>query len=365
MAFAWAEHVRSREGRLEVRNIQMAVSFWGEGSWRARGRRLPDRTFVGHAYRAPAPEWFARENPADPPESPAVSRAALERRLHATPLGRLCRNSEIRTALAQDQLAVALAPAVHLPDLLWEEERLQEEWKIGRPAAASQAAGAMEAIDQLGRSWPPEIRQLRRRLRGAALRRLDAAATGREIFRPCPSYFGEPYLPFDLAPGVSFKAGMVRRAEFWPSLESEARSRAWRADRNMVSAVEMRLFPAGPLAQDFAAAAAVWLSVAALRNFEARSPLPVLPWAAIFPVGETPPGFRIRIRPETMRRLGGSYHTLAAAALSPYVAGPFHDYCAERGENLPPDRNDLPALAAAKWCGLRPPLAHDVLQAER
>jgi len=366
MAFAWAEHVRRREGKLEARNIQAADPLWQEGKWRACGRRLPDRTFVGRAYRAPTPEWFVFENSSDGQGEAEVGRVALELRLHTTPLGRMCRNFEIRQALAQDKLAAAVAPVVQVPDLLAGEDRLYQEWKLERPAAAAEAAVALAALENRCGHWPAEIRQLRHRLRGAALRRLDAAATGREIFFPCPAYFGAPYLPCDLAPGLSLKAGIVRRTEFWPGMEGEARSRTWRADDRLVAAVEARLFSLGPAAtgreEDFVAAAAVRLGAAALQEFEARSPLPLFPPAMIFPEGTVPSGFRVRIRSDTLRALGGSYLTLAAAGLSPYIAAPFYDYCAERREALAADGEDIAGLAAAKWRGLAPAMAHGMLQ---
>jgi hypothetical protein len=109
--------------------------------------------------------------------------------------------------------------------------------------------------------------------------------------------------------------------------------------------------------------AAAWLGTAALREFEATSPWPLFPHALVRPDGATPPGFRRRIRPETMRALGGSDLTLAAAGLSPYVAAPFADYCAARRAELAAP--GVAALAAAKWLGLDRPLAHDVLQSGR
>jgi hypothetical protein len=353
MAFAWAEHVRRLEDRLEARNIQVAAPLWRNGKWSACGRRLPDRTFAGHAYRVPAPEWFVRQNPPGRRSEAGIDRGALELRLHTTPLGRMCRNLEVRLALAQDRLAAATIAAAHLPDLLAGEDRLYQEWKLERPAAAAEAAVAMAALENGCGHWPAEIRRWRRRLRGAALRRLDAAATGREIFVPCPATFGEPYLSCDLAPGLSLKAGIVRRAEFWPSLEGEARSRTWRTDGRLVAAVEAALFSFWPATAwteaDFAKAAAVRLGAAALQEFEASSPLPLFPPAMILPEGRVPSGYRIRIRSDTMRGLGGSYLTLAAAGLSPYIARPFYDYCAERREALAADCEDVAGLAAAKW----------------
>jgi hypothetical protein len=275
----------------------------------------------------------------------------------------MCKNFEILQALAQDKLAAGLAPALHVADLLVGEDRLGEEWRVLRAEAAATASedAAKLASDQAG-----EIRKLRHRLHIAALRRLDAAATGREVFLPCPAYFGEPYMPYKLAPDLLFRAGIVRRANYWPTTGGEMRSRIWRADRNLVSSAESKLLPLfsvqSPAEEDFAAAATAWLGMAALRDFEARSPLPLFPYATIFPDGYVPPGFRVRIRPETMRALGGSYLTLAAAGISPYIAEPFYDYCAQRGEQLAADREDVVGLAAAKWGGFPIPLAHEVLQ---
>jgi hypothetical protein len=306
----------------------VAVPFWEGGSWRAHSRRLPDRAFGGYAYDVPAPGWFVRDAPAEDPVNRERRRAALELRLHTTPLGRMCRHPEIRQALAQDRLAAALEPVLQVPDLLAGEDRLEREWRLHRPAVAAQADAALATLERRCGGWPPEVRRWRRQLRCAAWRRLDAAATGREIFQPCPAYFGEPYVAGELAPGLSFKAGIVRRAEYWPTRESEARSRAWRADDALVAAVEARLFPLAPGAawSDAALAAAleVWLGTADCRDFQSRSPLPLFPAATLVPEGRAPAGFRVRIRPETMRALGGSYLTLAAAGLSPWLAAPFH-----------------------------------------
>lgn len=368
MAFAWGERVRQRDGKLEAENVQVPAPFWRNGTWRASGRRLGCRVFVGYARRVPVPRWFACD--ALPPlgtDSRAAA-AALELRLRTTPLGRMCRHFEIRQALAQDKLADDLAPALYMPDLLSGEDRLEREWKINRPASAAQSEGDIETIDGLSERWPTEVRQLRRRLRCAALRRLDAAATGREVYLPCPAYFGDPYVAHDLAPGLSLKSGLVRRAGFWPSLEGEKRSQAWRADRRLVAAVETLLFPVHPAspseAEDFAAAATAWLDLAALRNFEAFSALPLFPHSVVYPDDSVPPGFRVRIRSETMRSLGGSYLTLAALGLSPYIAEPFYDYCAKRREALASDMEDVAGLALAKWGGLSPAVAHDVLQSD-
>ena len=217
-----------------------------------------------------------------------------------TPLGRMGRHPEVLLALAQDQLAAMLAPFLHLPDLLAGEDGLLEDWARQRPAVAAEADLAVPA------DWSRPLREFRLRLRRAALRRLDAAATGREIFLPCPAYFGEPYLAFDLAPGLGFKAGVVQQASYWSFPEGAARSRAWRLDSRLVAAVEARLFPLlspdAPADKVFPAAATRWLGLGPLRAFESRSPLPLFPRSTIYPEGWVPPGFacgsgRRRCRP--------------------------------------------------------------------
>jgi hypothetical protein len=357
MAFAWAERVRRVEGGLRAENIQVPVLSRKEGKGRVGHHALLERVFCGYAYREPAPDWFAPGAAGPEAEPPALD--AWERRWHTTPLARLCRHPEVLLALAQDRLAATLAPILHQPDLLAGEDRLYQDWTRDRPEAAAEADRFAEA------DGPPVLRHFRRRLRRAAVRRLDAAALGREIFRPGPAYFGEPYLAFDLAPGLVFKAGIVQLASYWPSPEGEARSRAWRANGPLVAAAEEKLFPIWPAegrtGKSFAAAAAGWLALAPLRDFELCSPLPLFPGSTMYPEGWAPPGFRVRIRPETMRALGGSYLTLAAAGLSPYVAEPFLDYCANRGAWLDAAMGDPAGLAAAKWAGFAPALAYDML----
>jgi hypothetical protein len=56
-----------------------------------------------------------------------------------------------------------------------------------------------------------------------------------------------------------------------------------------------------------------------------------------------------------MRACGGSYLTLAAAELSPYIAEPFLELCGKYRELLAAWAEDTPGLAAAKWAALAPP----------
>jgi hypothetical protein len=328
---------------------------------RVRGVSLPERTFAGHAYRMPAPAWFQFERGQadifDPARSGlkniSLTPSSIERRLHTTPLGPWCRLPEIRRALAQDKFAATLAPLLGLPDLLAGEDRLLPDWEMERPEAAAAARASAEAIGSAAPGLPPDVLRLRLRLRHAVLRRMDAAAVGREVFLPCPGYFGEPHLAFDLSRGLSFKAGIVRMANYWSKPETEARSLAWRADPELIRAAETRLFPLpspGPQATErLISTAQAWIALAPLRDFEAASPLPLFPCATIYPDGYVPRGFQIRIKPETMRACGGSYLTLAAAGLSPYIAEPFAKACERHQDLLAQWAEDVTSLAILKW----------------
>lgn len=345
---AYAERVRRVEGKLLAENIQVPIV---ERESRMRGRTLSERSFSGLAYRLPQPEWFLRDGKADDGSGRSAA-PDIERWLRLTPLGRLCRQPEIARALAQDRLAATLAPLLALPDLLQNEDRLLEKWEIERPEAAAEARASVTAKSDCDRL--PEARTVRARIRLAALRRIDAAAVGREVFLPCPAFFGEPYLDFPLASGFTLKAGVVRMAHAWPKPDTEALSRDWRGREELVRAVESRLYPllppTGPIdGQALNEAVKAWLAVAPLREFEARSQLPLFPCETVYPEGYVPPGYRVRIRPETVRSLGGSYLTLAAARLSPYIAEPFHALCEARKDLLDAWSEDPMALAKIKW----------------
>ena len=101
----------------------------------------------------------------------------------------------------------------------------------------------------------------------------------------------------------------------------------------------------------FAAAAAAWLAAAPLREFEAHSALPLFPVRTIYPEGIVPPGFQVRIQAETMRACGGSYLTLAAAGVSPYIAEPFLKICEKHRDQLADWAEDALELALEKWGG--------------
>ena len=91
------------------------------------------------------------------------------------------------------------------------------------------------------------------------------------------------------------------------------------------------------------------MALGPLRAFEAANVLPLFPYSTIYPNGYVPRGYRVRIRPESLSPLGGSYLTLAAAGLSPYIATPFDAYCESRQALLKAWMDDVPALAVAKW----------------
>lgn len=280
---------------------------------------------------------------------------AVTRLLYTTILGDFCRLPEVALALAQDRLAATIAPLLQIPDFLLCEEQLLRDWEVERPRAAAQAKESAASLEKEVAAMPAAVRSLRIRLRVAALRRIDAAAVGREVFLPCPALFAEAHLLEDNLPqGFVMKVGISRMAHYWPKPATEAKSEAWRADHELVRAVEQRLLPLlpppGPKAdEEFAAAAALWLALGTLRDFEATNVLPLFPHSTIYPNGYVPRGYRIRILPETLANVGGSYLTLAAAGLSPYIAEPFHAYCEARRTLLTGWLEDVPALAAAKW----------------
>jgi hypothetical protein len=344
---AWAERVRRTDGRLRAENIQVPVVSGQEDGWRMEGRRVPDTTFEGHAHACRPPAWYECDASVEPATGLNSRPLALHQRLCTTPLGRMCLHPEVRWALAQDRLAAEAEPLLRIPDLLAGEDRLAGAWRTERPEAAGSAAAA--SLVGAARGTAEEL-PWRQRLRGAVLRRLDAAAVGREVYLPCPAYFGEPYLAFAITSEYSLKAGLVRSMRTWSSPEGEARSAAWRKSPAQIAAMEGRLFPVlGPdrPRREGASALPLWLALAPVRDFETRSPWPLFPRAAGF--RDAPPGFVVRIRPETMRELGGSYRTLARAGLSPYLAQPFADYCETRRELLAAWSEDVAGLALAKW----------------
>ena len=361
-AFAWAERVRRVAGALVAENIQIPAAHWEGGTVQLRGFRLPEREFAGHAYRMPCQAWFLPDGKGNPPGAAGFRRPSLERQLHATPFGRFCRHPEVRMALAQDRLASSLAPLLAIPDLLAEEDRLLRDWEVERPEAARQARQSCGEFKSCSQNIGPEALKLRIRLRCAVLRRMDVAAVGREVFRPCPAFFGEPHIRFELQPGLCLKAGMVRMANSWPSPETEALSLGWRGDPKLVHAAESRLFPLPPpgpgALEGFSRIAEEWLAVEPLRRFQDRSQLPLVPHGTIYPHGYVPRGFRIRIAPDSIRDCGGSYLTLAAAGLSPYIAEPFHDYCQLRAGLLAEWAGDVAGLAAEKWGWARGPVGY-------
>lgn len=357
--FAWAERVRRSDGSLVAENIQVPLAHWEGGAIQVRGFQLPERRFTGYAYRMPAQAWFRPDGKDAPSGGAGNCPPSLERQLYATPFGRFCRHPEVRMALAQDRLATLLAPLLAIPDLLADEDRLLRDWEVERPEAALLARRSSGELALLNPGLGTAPLTLRIRLRCAALRRMDVAAVGREVFRPCPAYFGEPHIRFELQRGFCLKAGMVRMANSWPRPDTEALSSEWRSDPGLIHAAETLLFPLpqpGPGSQErFSRAAEAWLALEPMRRFQEQSLLPLFPHATIYPYGHVPRGFRIRISPDSVRDCGGSYLTLAAAGLSPYLADPFHDYCQQRADLLAEWARDVPGLAAEKWGWSRRP----------
>lgn len=286
--------------------------------------------------------------------APENDTSPIVRLLYTTPLGQFCRHPEIATALAQDKLATLIAPFLHIPDLLLSEHRLLRDWELERPPPFAAARESAAALEHSFANAKPEIRELRVLLHLSAHRRIDAAAVGREIFLPCPAFFDEPHITCEMSNGFTLKLGIVRMAHYWPRPDGDARSHAWRSDPELVSAVERALLPLMPLpgagaGEQFGTAAELWLTLAPLRDFETRSSLPLFPYTTIYPEGYVPRGYRVRIQPATMRALGGSYLTLAAAGLSPYIADCFSAYCETRRELLEEWTQDLISLAVDKW----------------
>jgi hypothetical protein len=352
--FAFAETVRRFEGRLQAVNIQVPICAGGRDGLKTEGFGLNDRGFAGYAYRVRAPGWFKFGRKDDPDRIDGGDRArAVARILHTTPLGVMCRHPEIRMALAQDRLAETLNPLLAAPDLIAGEDRLLRDWEVERPGPAAHAAASAKGLAAASPGLPPPTLRMRLAIRLAALRRIDAAAVGREVFSPCPAFFGEPHIAFDLGCSLNFKAGMVRISNSWPNPGTETRSLAWRSDPLLVEAVENRLFPplasSGQSAAELAGVIAEWTALGPLREFEMSSPLPLFPRTTIYPNGHLPRGFRIRIGPETMIACGGSYLTLAAAGLSPYIAEPFAEYCRSRVGLLEEWSGDVAALVSSKW----------------
>jgi hypothetical protein len=274
------------------------------------------------------------------------------RLLCTTPFGAFCSLPEVRLALAQDRLAATLAPVLAIPDLLVHEDVLAQAWLEARPVAAAAAQAEADAVAAPLAAGGPAICRWRRRIRLAALRRLDAAAVGREIFAPGPALLGEAYAPASAAGGWAIRAGIVRSAQYWPAPGSEARSRAARSNVALVRAVELGLFPwipePGETAQ-FARAWEEWAAAASLRDFEGREPMPLFPGRLARTENWPPAGFSVRIGEMTLAKAGASRHCLAAAGICPLIADPFRHYCAAARDLLADWATDLPALVAAKW----------------
>jgi hypothetical protein len=351
--YGYAERILALGDRFRAESVAVPVPTRSDGGWALRSRRLPDRECSGHWYRAPMPEWFETDTaPAVTPGGADRLRRRAARLLCTTPLGPLCAHPEVRRALAQDRLAAELAPALLMPDFLTYEDALLRDWAEARPEAAAEADAAAAAITAtMGRS-DAVTRNWRRRIRRAALRRIDASALGREIFAPCPSLLGQPYAPLPAPGGWEIKAGTVQQAHYWPTPESAARSRAARSDPELVQAFERGLCPWLPPEGgegEFARALAAWIALAPLRAFESQSPFPLFPYRLSVPAGTVPPGFSVRIQPGTLAEQGGSYDTLAAAGLCPYIAEVFQAYAATQVGRLESWAADLPALVAAKW----------------
>jgi len=315
--------------------------------------RLADRDCTGHWHRVLRPDWFEPEGAAEPSSGrPEAQRRQGAQLLCTTALGRLCAHPEVRLALAQDRLATELAPALAMPDFLAHEDELGRSWAAVRPEAAASARAAAAAMAVAEGGSNGFARGWRRRIRLAALRRIDAAAVGREVFAPAPELLGEPYAAIAGPKGWTIKAGAVHAAHYWPDPESERRSEAARADEELVQAFERILCPWLPPSggePNFGSALAAWSALAPLREFELRSSFPLFPYRLQTANGAPPPGFSVRIRPTTVADCGGSTHTLAAAGICPFIANPFREHCVTEARRLEQWASDLPALVTAKW----------------
>ena len=352
--WGYAERVLGAGERRRAENVAVPVPMPAEPGVRLHAHRLPDGDFNGHSDRILRPEWFGFGG-APAPDSvapPTALRGRAARLLCTTGLGALCGHPEVRLALAQDRLAAELAPVLAMPDFLMHEDALVRGWADRRPEAAAEAQTAAELVAAAAAGFTGVTRAWRRRIRLAALRRIDAAAVGREIFAPVAAFLGEPYRPFRGPGEWALKVGLVQSAHYWPTPEGEARSRIGRADAALVHALERQLCPWLPAAGGgpaFARALASWTALAPLRDFECRSCWPLFPQRIRFPGAAPPTGFSVRIQPGTLAEQGGSYHTLAAAGLCPFIAEPFQAHCATEADRVAEWAADLPALVAMKW----------------
>ena len=351
--YGYAERLRPLAGGVWAEGVTVPRVERTALGWTIRPLRLPDRNLDTWGYPLARPAWI-RPAPAGerPLEEAEILRRRAARLLCTTPFGAFCAMPEVRLALAQDRLAAELAPVLAIPDLLVHEDALFQAWQHARPEEAAEAQAAADAIAAELAASSPSIRHWRRRMRLAALRRLDAATVGREVFAPGAALLGEAYAPVAGPKEWIIKAGIVRTAQYWPTPETEIRSRAARTDEALVRAVELALFPWNPEpgeAAPFARAWEEWAAAASLRACEAREPMPLFPTR----LGRTehwpPAGFSVRIGPETLSRAGASRHSLAAAGLCPLIADPFRRYCAAAQDLLAEWAADLPALVAAKW----------------
>ena len=287
--------------------------------------------------------------------APTTDSSPLARLLYAARWGNLRRHPEIAEALAQDRLAATLTPWLRVPDLFGCEHRLFRDWQVERPEAAAFAQESAAAIEVECAGMAKEVLQLRLLIHLTAHRRIDAAAVGREVFLPCAPFFGatpissascrrdsplrsEPCAWRTIGPSPIWRpgAGFGGRITNWCKRWNEASFPSYRRPAPTRRSSSGRRQRCG-------------LRLKPLRDFEARSSLPLFPYSTIYPDGYCPRAYKIRIPAETMRRLGGSYLTLAAAGLSPYIADPFLAYCDTRKELLAEWTEDLVGLAIGKW----------------
>lgn len=254
--------------------------------------------------------------------------------LCATEVGRLYRLPSVRRAVAQDAVLKTLLPFVQTPDLIEDEEALLQEWEAARREAYAAAKASWEGISSVyaGAGSVP----LRRKLRMAACRKLDACVTGKEAFRLHPALGGFPHFVLKLDhPRLTVKIGAVIRSSYGTQPDSPKVPEAL-SQETVVNAVERALLgftpPSGSPreAEEWTRAARVWTEVEAMRTFESGMKLPLDTASSesvvIFPEGQTPTGYLDRVDRSELRAIGLDVEQLVRAGISPYIAVPVAEY---------------------------------------
>ncbi len=251
-----------------------------------------------------------------------------------TALGAVYEHPAIRNALTQDAAIRVLVPFIATPDYLEGEDALIEAWGAQRPEAFARARAAADALAALyeGAKHGPT----RLLLRLAAHRKLDATATGSEVFRRHPALAGLPYFVERIGE-LRVKIGAVHRASYGIAANAPKIS-PLAEETSCIEGIERAILPFVPpgkarnIGATWDACCQLWRDMAPLRTFEAESKLLLLPNAAIgglvFPPGQPPPGYRERITAADVESLGLEWEDIIRIGISPYIADPVADYLA-------------------------------------